>query len=908
MKHRILFSNLFVLCTLFASPIRLSAQDAFYIYQNDGHFDGFFYDHIEEMSYSPIDTAGVEYNYMVTQIIVTTDSTYRIMLSAIDSISFVQPEIKLNPHLRKVREEGLINYITSRESLRVIFSSSMPENMRPQVGDVLADFDIDEGWGGKVRSITPTADGLIVQCDELEDISDIFQQFVSVEQIDKDSQGRLIRRRVAGMPESNIGHFGPRRENSFEGNIFNFTLGGHLPIYTSSGGDVNISIDPNITAALSVKCVWNLPMWGEKYISFTKFLDLEASLGFTVDGKISDVFPAGVNQFGKMPVPATAPIFVLDFGPDGFLRGEWHGKFSGETPKAKGRIWEKWEIRDWWPSWSCGFGNPEEDKKEQDNKHSSEEDENNASLSVEFNGFVQTGVSFPLKIRSNRLIQKLFDSELGGTLYIGPKLSGAVTLDLRNVLFGDNTLYSNFKDSKLTVNLINADYEIKAKVKSLFTDNREWTVADGSMNLFGDINLYFFPEFDSPDDRTHETTTWNMQKDTEHTIVFAPKQRSVLAPLRVGAGFYRIKPDGTEETLNEWWQSYDYYQLYNWVVNKREEFYPRIIFREGNLKAGEYKVRPIFKFLGKTIQATPEYTFNKVGAIMELSADTLFLDYKGRTIEPITIQGNCTNFKLTDWWGTALSNLDYTIQKEGDRQALWCNRLEPNMHFTDSVFIQGLNFIGSVTISDSTYQTRKEICVCLLPNTEELPIKCSCTLSSTNEDSEWTTVTDFNMGGDNITVTRQDSIIHVTISVDNKTFDTWTGSGSWVTYDATAVTSYNVSFDIIAVYGKPYALRNGRMSGSYASYRKDKDESHWKWGSGTHEKHFSGVTFGNDTPMQFKQWSYSNEAFYSEITCDFTAEGNVSYKTKESYGIIDKDLNYHDSNIKGIITLTFQEH
>ena len=211
-----------------------------------------------------------------------------------------------------------------------------------------------------------------------------------------------------------------------------------------------------------------------------------------------------------------------------------------------------------------------------------------------------------------------------------------------------------------------------------------------------------------------------------------------------------------------------------------------------------------------------------------------------------------------------------------------------------------------MTIADSTYQIRKEICVCLLPNTEELPIKCSCTLSSTNEDGESTTVTDFNIGGDNITVTRQDSIIHVTISVDNKTFDTWTGSG--VTDDATAVTSYNVSFDIIAVYGKPYALRNGRMSGSYESSRKDKDESHWKWGSGTHEKHFSGVTFGNDTPMQFKQWGYSNEAFCSEITCDFTAEGNVSYKTKEGYGIIDQDLNYHDSNIKGKITLTFQEH
>ena len=43
----------------------LRAQDenaAFYIYQNDGHFDGFFYDEVLKMSYSKTDTAGVEYD------------------------------------------------------------------------------------------------------------------------------------------------------------------------------------------------------------------------------------------------------------------------------------------------------------------------------------------------------------------------------------------------------------------------------------------------------------------------------------------------------------------------------------------------------------------------------------------------------------------------------------------------------------------------------------------------------------------------------------------------------------------------------------------------------------------------------------------------------------------------------
>ena len=66
------------------------AQDAFYVYQNDGHFDGFFYDEVEKIRYSKTDTLGFEHEVFVSQEIVTADSTYRFMLTAIDSIGFVQ--------------------------------------------------------------------------------------------------------------------------------------------------------------------------------------------------------------------------------------------------------------------------------------------------------------------------------------------------------------------------------------------------------------------------------------------------------------------------------------------------------------------------------------------------------------------------------------------------------------------------------------------------------------------------------------------------------------------------------------------------------------------------------------------------------------------------------------------------
>ena len=77
-----------------------SSTDAFYIYQNDGHFDGFFYDEVQSIRYSKLDTLGFEHTDFVSQEIVTADSIYRIMLTAIDSVGFVQPEVKINPRVR----------------------------------------------------------------------------------------------------------------------------------------------------------------------------------------------------------------------------------------------------------------------------------------------------------------------------------------------------------------------------------------------------------------------------------------------------------------------------------------------------------------------------------------------------------------------------------------------------------------------------------------------------------------------------------------------------------------------------------------------------------------------------------------------------------------------------------------
>ncbi len=87
----------FVLCTLCLCSF---SQEAFYIYRNDGDFNGFFYDEVVEMRYSKLALDSVEYEQYVTYEVELADTVYRIPLTAIDSIGFQQPEIIINPDVR----------------------------------------------------------------------------------------------------------------------------------------------------------------------------------------------------------------------------------------------------------------------------------------------------------------------------------------------------------------------------------------------------------------------------------------------------------------------------------------------------------------------------------------------------------------------------------------------------------------------------------------------------------------------------------------------------------------------------------------------------------------------------------------------------------------------------------------
>ena len=160
--------------------------EAFYIYRNDGDFNGFFYDDVIRMRYSKFDLDSVEYDVYVVQEIETKDSLYRIPLCAIDSVSFVQPDIEFNPKVRHMDVLGMSDYVVSVDGMTLTFDAALPSALKPRDGDVLLGFTgilEENGFGGRVKTVSSSGDGLVVTCEQLEKFSVIFKRFISVEEV-----------------------------------------------------------------------------------------------------------------------------------------------------------------------------------------------------------------------------------------------------------------------------------------------------------------------------------------------------------------------------------------------------------------------------------------------------------------------------------------------------------------------------------------------------------------------------------------------------------------------------------------------------------------------------------------------------------------------------------------------------
>ena len=623
------------------------AQDAFYIYRNDGDFNGFFFDQVERMGYSKFGLDSVEYDDYVIQEIQTPDSLYRIPLAAIDSIGFQQPEIRFSPQLRSMDVTGhtdWIDHIDQQDdgTALLYFKAGMPESLKPEVGNVLVGFDEEVygegGYGGKVQSVFRVAGAWCCQMGDIEDWGDIFENVVTVEQIGTDAEGN-VRRRVAGFtPDGRL-----RTPNRVSGNydltLFNWSGRLQKELYHSGNQSVNVGLDLGFNA--TAQAVYNISGVFSKR-SYFKVVFREAfSAGLSVHASISgghewkvstplDLLPA-------VKFPAFFPIFECDPKPKGFVRINGTADIGVQLPKydfgfSQTLIYDS-ELEE---PFAFSWGNLD---KDEDNPEVLDGELTGFGLGFVLNGFVQFGSKVSLAVKNNSWLNSLLECSVGLEIYAGPKMEAEVNFNLT----GDSS-YDVFKDSKVELSQLSFDRELKyswrvgrrpRQERSLWSDTQK----------FGTVAWYFLPDFLDTKAEDNEA-----QKQFRATVY---PRRMVLLPSNIGIGAY---DKNGKLLIARYGKKYSY-------TNSFEEFSATFKYNEFP-GPGKYSLRPIIESGSNPYNAQGAAAEVEIPAYLTIETDSIVLEYKAE-VQRIPFESNVEDVRMIGFTGDSFQN---TLEKDQNGQ------------------------------------------------------------------------------------------------------------------------------------------------------------------------------------------------------------------------------------------------
>lgn len=556
MKRRLFFIVLFLTISLYS--MAQAVGEAMYIYRNDGQFNAFFCDEIISIDYSYEDVDGNHYDEVVTQIVNAGDSLYYIPLAAIDSVSFVKPEIILQPNVVLMNQNGLMDYLEKVDGMALLFKNTLPSELLPKVGEVLvcADFDnpmLTDGFAGKVLSLSQTSDVIRVECDSIYDVFDIFEQLTSLEAIG--FNGSNARRKSEG-------------EWISEGNIVSLNIGledekKRASIDGSIEGTYFATVAYNITRKQQSVNVRVLHNWQYGLNFKIKFLNEEVG---TLLGKVVSL-PA-------IRFPKLLPIFKFQVSGVPFVKAEGNVElsFSKKTP-VNSYYSEINYSNGSFGAWS--------------NKRISGTDNNSLDTEglVSFNGSAQAGCMIDFWLGLNIFGGK-FKLGSGLDFYIGPKLEGNFDRKGSSEIPINN--YTLFKDSKISFSPLAVDFEFFGEAELGKYKLSKYMFCEGSMFSPFKYERYIFPEF----------SNLSIYKDDAYrlaTIETTPK-RNLWLPVDVGIGIY----DQEGNTLSTQYERRSYWNDNGRTISQTFE----------SLEYDtEYTAKPVFKFFGDEIAALPQKQF-----------------------------------------------------------------------------------------------------------------------------------------------------------------------------------------------------------------------------------------------------------------------------------------------------------
>lgn len=571
----------------------VTAQEAFYVYRNDGDFNGFFYDQVKRMSMSKIDFDGVEHDDYVIQEIETEDSLYRIPLLAIDSIGFQQPEIILNPRLKNMDETGLVQYIDQCSYGNIYLTKDIPRDQVPQPDDVLVTYGNElfnfwgvedfSGYACKVLDVYEGDDWYYLFTGELTDLSDIFVQFITTEEVVQDASGQQARRLAGWHPDDAALTRGVQGAGSAD--LINFTIPLKKEFKVGDNGTVGAEVD--LTLKVKMAAVYQISM---NSFFLKTIVKEDCTIGSKIYGKYSGEceyeIPGLPKILRSIKFPAVAPLLQTRPLPTAFLRvsGEMGAELS--LPSVNFTGIQTFVIDNDQEPMMSFYG--EEKGPEEDPDKSILE---NTDLSVYFKGSVQIGVKFSANIETNDWIESLFMAGVSLDLYLGPQVDAELDFksNMQDIVNGSFNVYDAMKDSYINFTGLAANIEAKGALK-LLEQTEDEKFAEKNYNWL-EMKWKLFPSFSG-------NVTYDTARGTINTDVLATDP--VFLPIHLGMGVYTFDKE-TEE-----YQMVDS-KFHNYTYFLTEILGNDLKFSFDKLPCGRYMLRPLMKTLGYVIPAEPTW-------------------------------------------------------------------------------------------------------------------------------------------------------------------------------------------------------------------------------------------------------------------------------------------------------------
>lgn len=278
---------------LASSVAGISAQEAIYVYRNDGGFDAFLREDIDSITYSRLGADSLYHADWQMQLVYTPDSVYRIPLSAIDSVSFVKPEPVLSTDVFLLTADH-DPYLENADTLSFVLKAGTPASMRPSRGNVVVSaydcMSFPHGIMARVVSVSQVDGNFEYVCEKAR-IEDVYDRLVVYEKcVADEGKPAVIRGKAWGDIDASRGF--TLWDECFEKEM------------TVGGTTTNISARDVASAVITIKVIRGQ----SSYFRFDLRNDFESSISFNAKSEVDE---SGEWQLGRtlkldrMPIPGT---------------------------------------------------------------------------------------------------------------------------------------------------------------------------------------------------------------------------------------------------------------------------------------------------------------------------------------------------------------------------------------------------------------------------------------------------------------------------------------------------------------------------------------------------------------------------------------------------------------------------